>query len=259
VSVSKSGSEDPGSEQSSSPSSRLSLPSPEDFLRVIDAQLKVGDGSTRSLRDPPTRNRKVGRPSSSEATDTRSLILSAALSCFGTYGFDRTTNSQIAETAGVSPPTIYHYFDSKASLFQTVSNMAHRKVFERVAREVERAQDTRGRIAALIGTLTDLFLEEPNLAGFIANYAVEVRRNPEVLRLSPRELLTGPIDYFAEIIRIGQGTNEVNSKVDPVAVAGMALSLLYGVSTFFTVSRDDQLNFAVARNTELLILGNLFT
>jgi hypothetical protein len=137
--------------------------------------------------------------------------------------------------------------------------MAHRKVFERVAREVERAQDTRGRIAALIGTLTDLFLEEPNLAGFIANYAVEVRRNPEVLRLSPRELLTGPIDYFAEIIRIGQDTNEVNSKVDPVAVAGMALSLLYGVSTFFTVSRDDQLNFAVARNTELLILGNLFT
>lgn len=210
-------------------------------------------------RVPPTRNRNVGRPSASEATDTRSLILSAALRCFGAHGFDRTTNSQIAEAAGVSPPTIYHFFDSKASLFQPVSNMAHRKVFERVAREVERAQDTRGRIASLIGTLTDLSVGEPNLAGFIANYAVEVWRNPDVLRLSPRELLTGPIDYFAEIVRIGQEANEVNLKVDPVAVAGMALSLLYGLSTFFTVSRNDHLNFAVARNTELLILGDPFT
>lgn len=256
---SKSVFENIASAQSPLPSSQHSLPSPEDFLQVIDSRLKVEDGATRRPGDPLTRSRKVGRPSASEATDTRSLILSAALSCFGSHGFDRTTNSQIAETAGVSPPTIYHYFDSKASLFQTVSNMAHRKVFERVAKEVERAKDTRGRIAALIGTLTELFDEEPNLAGFITNYAVEVRRNPDVLRLSPRELLTGPIDYFAEIVRIGQDANDVNLKVDPVAVAGMAISLLYGLSTFFTVSRDDHLNFAVARNTELLILGNLFT
>lgn len=234
------------------------LPTPEAFLKVIDARLGAKAGSIHSSGLVGSGHRRVGRPTTEDATDTRSLILSAALRCFGTDGYGRTTNSQIAQMAGVSPPTIYHYFDSKASLFQTVSNMAHREVFERVSTAAAMAHDTRHRIAALIHTLSVLFREVPHLAGFIANYAVEVRRNPEVLRLSPRELLSGPINYFAELIRVGQDTGEVDPSVDALAAAGMALSLIYGMATFFTVSLDEDLNFQMMDTTEKMILGQLF-
>jgi AcrR family transcriptional regulator len=50
---------------------------------------------------------------SAQAADTRKKILDAALQLFQSAGFDRTTISQLAETAGVSSPTVYSLFKSK--------------------------------------------------------------------------------------------------------------------------------------------------
>ncbi len=235
------------------------LPTPESFLKALDQRLS---GATLNLSDSSAiqkRRRRVGRPATSEASDTKKLILAAALSCFGRQGFDRTTNSEIAETAGVSPPTIYHYFDSKASLFQAVSNITHRRVFELVAAKIESADESKTRISSFVKAMSEIFEEEPDLAGFISNYAVEVRRNPEVLRLSPRELWTGPINYFSEIAVFGQKQEEIDANIDPEAVAGLVLCLMYGLSTLFTVNPDRSFNFSAAKALEMLIDGSLFT
>jgi TetR/AcrR family transcriptional repressor of mexJK operon len=49
----------------------------------------------------------------------RAEIIQAALDCFARYGYEGTTNRRIASAAGLkSPSLIYHYFPSKASLFQ---------------------------------------------------------------------------------------------------------------------------------------------
>ncbi len=235
------------------------LPTPESFLKALDQQLS---GAARIATDSTVtqkRGRRVGRPTTSEASDTKKLILAAALGCFGREGYDRTTNSEIARTAGVSPPTIYHYFDSKASLFQAVSNITHRRVFELVAAKVKSADESRARLSSFVKAMSEIFEQEPDLAGFISNYAVEVRRNPEVLRLSPRELWTGPINYFSEIAIFGQENKEIETNVDPESVAGLFLCLMYGLSTLFTVNPDQSFNFSVASALEMLIDGGLFT
>jgi TetR/AcrR family transcriptional repressor of uid operon len=239
--------------------SKKNLPTPEGFLETLDQRLSLRRSQSADSRDRPLRGRRVGRPTTSEAGDTRNLILSAALQCFGRQGYDRTTNSEIARSAGVSPPTIYHYFDSKASLFQAVSNITHRRVFELVATKVATANESKSRISSLVKALSEIFEEEPDLAGFISNYAVEVRRNPEVLRLSPPELWTGPVGYFSEIALLGKQQGEIASEVDPDAIAGIALCLLYGLSTLFTVNPDREFNFSAAKVLEMLIEGTLFT
>jgi TetR/AcrR family transcriptional repressor of mexJK operon len=54
----------------------------------------------------------------SDTRDRRRRILDAALQVFGTKGFQKATNRDIAEAAGgISPGLIYHYFKDKQDLF----------------------------------------------------------------------------------------------------------------------------------------------
>ena len=39
---------------------------------------------------------------------------------FGDLGFDGTTMIAIADRAGVTPTSVYHYFDDKATLYESV-------------------------------------------------------------------------------------------------------------------------------------------
>lgn len=51
------------------------------------------------------------------APDTRSQILEAARSLFGSNGYDRTTIRSIAAEASVDPALVHHYFGTKEELF----------------------------------------------------------------------------------------------------------------------------------------------
>jgi AcrR family transcriptional regulator len=52
-----------------------------------------------------------------DSSDRRAQIAEAALRVFSTKGFQRATNKDIAEEAGISPGLIYHYYKDKEDLF----------------------------------------------------------------------------------------------------------------------------------------------
>jgi TetR/AcrR family transcriptional regulator len=53
-------------------------------------------------------------------SDNRSTILAAALELFAAHGYDGIGVQQIARAAGVTKPTLYHYFQSKRGLFEAL-------------------------------------------------------------------------------------------------------------------------------------------
>jgi TetR/AcrR family transcriptional regulator, mexJK operon transcriptional repressor len=56
-----------------------------------------------------------------EYESRRQQIIEGALQVFSRKGFEKTTNKEIAEAAGIaSPGLIYHYFQDKADLFRQV-------------------------------------------------------------------------------------------------------------------------------------------
>jgi AcrR family transcriptional regulator len=60
----------------------------------------------------------MGRPATQHEAK-KELIIEAAIECFSSYGFEGTTNKQIATAAGLnSAALIYHYFPSKEDLFK---------------------------------------------------------------------------------------------------------------------------------------------
>ena len=52
--------------------------------------------------------------------DNRSQILGVALQLFSDRGYDAVGVQEIAEAAGVTKPTLYHYFGSKQGLLKTL-------------------------------------------------------------------------------------------------------------------------------------------
>ncbi len=54
--------------------------------------------------------------------DTRTRLLACALDLFAARGYDAVGVQEVAETAGVKKPTLYHYFGSKSGLLQILLN-----------------------------------------------------------------------------------------------------------------------------------------
>jgi AcrR family transcriptional regulator len=52
--------------------------------------------------------------------DSRSALLRAALSLFAARGYDAVGVQEVAETAGVAKPTLYHFFGSKRGLLEAL-------------------------------------------------------------------------------------------------------------------------------------------
>ena len=54
------------------------------------------------------------------AADTRANLLESALNLFAAYGYDGVGVQQICDAAGVTKPTLYHYFGSKRGVLETL-------------------------------------------------------------------------------------------------------------------------------------------
>lgn len=66
----------------------------------------------------------MARPTHANAQLTRSRLLGAATVAFSRKGLEGTTLRVIAQEAGVTMPTIHHYFGSKKGLFDTCRSEA---------------------------------------------------------------------------------------------------------------------------------------
>ena len=78
--------------------------------------------------------------------DHRADLLEAALRLFADHGYDAVGVQSIVEAAGVTKPTLYHYFGSKQGLFETLV----REKAEGLLAVVSRASHYQGNITCSI-------------------------------------------------------------------------------------------------------------
>ena len=89
-----------------------------------------------------------------DASDTRQLILCAALKRFANGGYAATSVQDIVDDAQVSKPALYYHFKDKAGLFQALVHQAHDERY-RILREA--SANTTGIRAQLENILAGLF------------------------------------------------------------------------------------------------------
>jgi AcrR family transcriptional regulator len=110
---------------------------------------------------------------SKPAPDKRRLILDAAVRVFAGRGFHACRVSDIAEEAGVAYGLVYHYFESKDEVLDTLF-LERWNVMLEMIREVD-AQPipVRAKLAAIVSFIVDSYRHDPDLMKVII---VEVTR-----------------------------------------------------------------------------------
>jgi TetR/AcrR family transcriptional regulator, fatty acid metabolism regulator protein len=142
--------------------------------------------------------------------DRRRQILGAAVKVFAEKGFHAARVGDIAEEAGIAYGLVYHYFESKEDLLETIFRTTWTEMLARV-REVEKASVPAAEaVRQVTALLLRTWRRDPDLVRVLVR---EVTRNQHVQQ--EIEEITEAMEALERIIRRGQETGEFRSELDP--------------------------------------------
>jgi AcrR family transcriptional regulator len=180
-------------------------------------------------------------------------VLDAALTSFGTRGFEATSLDAIAAELGVRKQTILYYFPSKDALLDGVIDACADELTAELERTLGRAGDGWGRVEAVVRKVFRIAARRPALLGFLR----------EVSRLGP-PASTRLADRLDPLVKRAQGFLESEMDAgrlrprDPSLVLLAAYSMVVGVSTEVEVlgalGQEQTLRGLVRRRNGLLAL-----
>lgn len=180
----------------------------------------------------------------------------AALRCFAAGGYNRTSNRQIAETAGVTSPALYHYFDSKADLYAAVHDHGLETVLFAYRDVLARHERCLDQLCAIVEASIELNRDHPGLAEFLAVAPLELERHPELatrLRVSGAEVEA----VFRKLLERGISRGELAPGLEIDTVVDLLTATSFGVHCFYGPLAKPAQHQAVLRAFQALLRGSL--
>jgi TetR/AcrR family fatty acid metabolism transcriptional regulator len=115
----------------------------------------------------------VATPARAGAPDKRRMILDAAVRVFATQGFHHCRVSDVADEAGVAYGLVYHYFDSKEEILNTLFLERWQIMLDAMGEIDARDLPSRDKLRSVAGFIIDSYRHDPDLMKVII---VEVTR-----------------------------------------------------------------------------------
>jgi AcrR family transcriptional regulator len=200
----------------------------------------------------------MGRPPAASSTETRARIIDGARRCFARYGYDKTTNKDIAAEAGLTTGAIYHYFDSKQELFGAVVEEVNGTVFDAFEAVLEEESTFVGRMRGILEVATDLHGRDRSFALFSATFLVELQRHAELLAAVGLESTLRGREVFIRIAQDAVDAGEVREDVSADALADVITATTLGLAHLGTITDRTQHGAAMDAAARLFA-GHLVT
>ena len=166
-------------------------------------------------RRPGTRLPRVA------AADRRRQILDAAVRVFARQGFHTCRVSDIADEAGVAYGLVYHYFQSKEQVLDTLFLERWNVLLEAITDVDNRRGAPRDKLTAVAGFIIDSYRHDPELMKVII---VEVTRAANSFGATHLAKIREAFDRIADIVRDAQRQGAFRDDVD----ADFAAMTFYG-------------------------------
>ena len=103
----------------------------------------------------------------SDPAPSTERILQSALSLFSEKGYDATSVREICQSAGITKPTLYHFYGSKEGVYRALVDGTLDRFHQDMARSVESGGSLRDRLRRLTLTYFQAARAEPDLSRFI--------------------------------------------------------------------------------------------
>jgi TetR/AcrR family transcriptional regulator, fatty acid metabolism regulator protein len=146
------------------------------------------------------------------AVDKRRTILDAAVRVFARQGFHACRVSDIADEAGVAYGLVYHYFDSKDEVLNTLF-LERWDVMLELIRDVDRRQiPPREKLHEITSFIVDSYRHDPELMKVII---VEVTRAANSFGRTHLAKIREAYAGIADIVEKGQNEGAFTSEITP--------------------------------------------
>jgi TetR/AcrR family transcriptional regulator, fatty acid metabolism regulator protein len=145
-----------------------------------------------------------------EPVDKRRVILDAAIRVFAREGFHRCRVSDIAREANVAYGLVYHYFQSKDEVLNTIFSERWSLLLETIAEVERREAPVRDKLYAIASFIIDSYQHNPDLMKVII---VEVTRAANTFGSHHLEEITQAYDGIAEIVAGAQQEGTLRSDI----------------------------------------------
>jgi TetR/AcrR family fatty acid metabolism transcriptional regulator len=210
------------------------------------AEADEDTSTARSTKKPPRIARDGG--------DKRERILRAATKVFARKGFYATRVSEVAKAAGVADGTIYLYFKSKDDLLVSLFEDRVVLLLETLERELQKRDDARDRLRAIIELQLGLLEGERDLAEVIT---VNLRQSTRLMKqyAAPKFLLY--LETIARVVGEGQKSGVFRDDVSSHVVARAIFGALDGVTMTWALGKADPggLSRAATQIADVLLQG----
>jgi AcrR family transcriptional regulator len=144
--------------------------------------------------------------------DKRRIILAAAIRVFARQGFHSARVSDIANEAGVAYGLVYHYFDSKDEVLDTLF-LERWNVLLGAIKEVDASEGTpREKLRQVAGFIVDSYRHDPELMKVII---VEVTRAANSFGAKHLAEIRQAYQGIAEIVESGQDAGTFRDDISP--------------------------------------------
>jgi AcrR family transcriptional regulator len=202
----------------------------------------------------PEASEKPSGPRSRKGVETRARLLAAAKEIFEQDGFLDARISDIAERAGLSHGSFYHYFESKEEVFREVAAEVEQRLSEPLYSVILDAQSTASpyeRIHEGIRRNFESYRDEARIMGVIE----QVSRFDENLRAFRNERHHVSSAEIADSIRRLQQHGLADKSLDPaIAAAGLgAMTYRFPEMWFVQGLLDCEFDVGVEQLTRLFV------
>lgn len=142
--------------------------------------------------------------------DTKQRILAASLELFAEDGYEAVSVSRIAERLGITKGALYKHFRNKRDIFDSILVQMRQRDAEGAA-EYDLPEDSSGKMPEKYGSVRVRDLVEYSKAQFRywteddfarcfrRMLTLEQFRSPEMSRVYGQYLVSGPLNYVADI------------------------------------------------------------
>jgi TetR/AcrR family transcriptional regulator, fatty acid metabolism regulator protein len=146
------------------------------------------------------------------AVDKRRLILDAAIRVFARRGFHRCRVSDVADEAGVAYGLVYHYFDSKEEILDTLFLERWQIMLDAITQIDSHEVSARDKLYMVASFIIDSYRHEPELMKVII---VEVTRAANSFGAAHLATIQDAYGRIARIVEQAQADGSFKSDISP--------------------------------------------
>jgi AcrR family transcriptional regulator len=181
-----------------------------------------------------------------KSEERRREILDAARRTFLRNGLRGASISAICAEAGISPGHLYHYFESKEAILEAIAEAYLAGAQERLGKMA-----AAGVISTTISEIEDTIASSATGQAFFFELIAESTRNPRIAEIV-RKSTTLMRSFFAEFIRRGQESGEVDADLDPDMTAFVIVNMINAAKMTRTLDAESRVSVMSTMITRFL-------